>query len=558
VSHADLTMLVAAVIVVATLVAMASGRVAPVLALVTGLVAAGIAGIATPSELASGLSNPGVITVGAMLVVARGVVATGIVSRVTWLLLRTATSAEQVIRRLLAPIGAASAVMNTTPIVAMLIPAGRELEQTRGIPARQVLLPVAHATTLAGSLTLIGTSSNLLIAGIASEVGVEMRMLSFAPVALPVMLVGWAVIYLLAPRVLRGAAAHDETTRDWRVEIPVVGGALVQGRTAASRGVAHSQEFELIEVQRWDESLDPRETIQAGDLLVFEATEAGVRALWGSPNFGTSPDRLYAVTIRSGSDTPARDLDDGAIRVVAARTEQRLRDASLAPGALCFVAARDVGAVRDSASIGLWQDAASRVPQPGRTWVALAILAGVILTASFGILPIELSSVAGAVLMVLTGVLRPGSAARALDLNVLGILAGSIGLGMVVVQSGLAGLLADVVRTLSAGEPVLVVVVFAVATALLTNVTTNSAAASILTPVALTIAAEMQLDPTIILALIGTCISFTFINPFSHQTNLMVMRPGGYTNQLFVRFGTPLILATILAAIVAGGLLVRL
>ena len=187
-------MILGAVIVVLTLVAMASGKVPPVLALGTGLAVAGLSGVTPTSDLFAGLSNGGVITVAAMLVIAKGIVATGVVSRVTWRLLSSVTTAGEALRRLMVPIGLGSALMNTTPIVAMLIPATKELEQTRRVPSREVLLPIAHITTLAGSVTLIGTSSNLLIAGIAGTDGVEVSMLSFAPVALPVALVGWAVI----------------------------------------------------------------------------------------------------------------------------------------------------------------------------------------------------------------------------------------------------------------------------------------------------------------------------------------------------------------------------
>jgi hypothetical protein len=185
--------IVAAVVVVATLAAMASGKVPAVLALATGLAVGGILRLAPVSALFAGLSNGGVITVAGMLVVAKGVVKTGIIARATWRLLATVTTAAQAMRRLIVPVGVASALMNTTPLVAMLVPATRQLQQTRDVPAREVLLPIAHATTLVGSVTLIGTSSNLLIAGIASDDGVHVSMLSFAPVALPVCLVGWVL-----------------------------------------------------------------------------------------------------------------------------------------------------------------------------------------------------------------------------------------------------------------------------------------------------------------------------------------------------------------------------
>src|SRR5262245_22768758 len=126
---------------------MASGRFDPVLSLMVALIVAGILGIAPPDRLLAGLSNAGVITVAAMLVIARGVVQTGVVSRVTWNLLAATKNAQQALRRLLLPVGVASSLMNTTPIVALLISATRELEQTRRIPARAVLLPLAPVTT---------------------------------------------------------------------------------------------------------------------------------------------------------------------------------------------------------------------------------------------------------------------------------------------------------------------------------------------------------------------------------------------------------------------------
>lgn len=157
--------------------------------------------------------------------------------------------------------------------------------------------------------------------------------------------------------------------------------------------------------------------------------------------------------------------------------------------------------------------------------------------------------------MVALGVVTPASAARALDWNVLAILAGSVGLGAIVLNSGLADALAHGIRYLVSGNKVLVVIVFAVVTTLLTNVVSNAAAASILTPVAIVSAAEVGMDPVMLLALIGTCISFTFLNPFAHQTNLMVIEPIGYTTAEFVRFGVPLVIVGLVVVCGVGVLL---
>jgi di/tricarboxylate transporter len=147
--------------------------------------------------------------------------------------------------------------------------------------------------------------------------------------------------------------------------------------------------------------------------------------------------------------------------------------------------------------------------------------------------------------MVLTRVLTPRAAVRALDWNVLFILAGSVGLGAIVVESGLAADLARWIEQVSSGSMAIVVVVFALTTTAMTNLITNAAAASILTPVALGIATRLGLNPVTLLALVATCISFTFINPFSHQSNLMVMGPGAYSTRTFAKFGAPLVVVSL-------------
>jgi di/tricarboxylate transporter len=548
---------VAAGLVVAALVAMASGRVDPLLALLVTLILAGILGIAPADQLASGLSNAGVITVAAMLVIAKGIVQTGLVSRATWSLLASTTTAQQVFRRLSFPIGVASALINTTPLVALLIPATRQLEQTKRIPAREVLLPIAHVTTLAGSVTLIGTSSNLVIAGIAGKGGVDMEMFSFAAVALPVALVGAVVVYLTSPRLLRGAVDTAARSKDWRVEIPVTAPARAQNRRAATLGIYKTREYELVGIQRWGTMVDPDEPIEAGDLLVFAATEEGIEAIWRTPLFGMSAQRLYAVSVSAGEPVALHDFErDGSLRIIAARSDHSLHETDLNPGETCYVTGKSAEAVASNPAVALWQPVTSRAPQPSKTFVALGVLLCVIISASFGLVPAEVAASGGAVLMVLTGVIGPRSAARALEPKVLGLLAGSIGLGAIVVESGLARVIADAISDLSSGTLGLVIVL-AVATTVMTNLVTNAATASIVTPVALRIAADAGVDPVTVLALVGTCVSFTLINPYSHQSNVMVMQPGGYTGAQFARFGVSILAACLVTVCGVTYLLLR-
>jgi di/tricarboxylate transporter len=521
----------------------------PVLALIAGLVIAGLLDIAPVGDLFAGLSNAGVVTVAAMLVIAEGVVATGIVSRISWRLLSGVAGAQQAFRRLAPPVGVASALMNTTPLVAMLIAATRELEQTRRVPARGVLLPIAHATTLVGSVTLIGTSSNLVIAGIAGDRDVDMHMFSFAPVALPVALVGSAIVYLLAPRLSAAAPASAAPLRDWRAELPVMAPALIEGRTAADAGIARTEEYRLIEIRRGDAVLGPEVAVEGGDRLVFAATEDGVRALWGTPLFGMPMQRLYAITVKTDEGGSLRALEeDGSLRVIAARTDRPLRESDVLPGASCFVTGPNAAAVAEHDAVGLWQAAAGHAPQPRKTLIAVGVLVAVVGAAMAGLAPVELAASGGAVVMVVTGVLTPRAAVRALDFRTLFIIAGSIGLGAIVVESGLADTIAEAIRNGSDGHAAPALILLGVTTAVMTNLVTNAATASILTPVAIAVAQDLGADPVTFLALIGTCVSLTFINPLSHQTNLMVLRPGGYTDRAFAVFGVPLLLGALTTA----------
>lgn len=544
---------VAATIVLVALVLIVSGRAPAVLVLISALLTAAVVGIATPDELFAGLSNAGVITIGAMLVIAKGVFGTGVISRVTYRLLFGVSSAAQALRRLIPPVGLLSALINTTSIMAMLIPATKELEQQSGVPARGVLLPMTHATTLAGSVTLIGAGSNLLIAGIAETADVHLSMFSFVPIALPVALAGWVVLLLTAPRLQRSQAAAATGPLTWRAEITVAQGANSIGRIPADLGIANTPEFELVEIRRWGAPVVVGRTLAAGDVLIYRASEAGVRMLWGSSWFGLAPQDLYLVSIAADEGATLRELeDDGQIVVVAAQTEEPLSQTTAKAGGLCLVSARSTEVLAAHPMVALCRRVAGQAPQPAKTGIALGILVAVVVAGSFGLSSVEVVAMIGAILMVLTGVLTPRAAVRALNWNVLAIMAGSIGLGTIVVKSGLGELISSAIVTFASGHTLLIVVVFAVVTTLTTNLVTNSAAAGILAPVAISVAASADLNPVVLLTLIGTCISMTFLNPIAQPTTLMVMGPGGYTTKTFVRYGLPLTLVCVAVAIATG------
>ena len=139
---------------------------------------------------------------------------------------------------------------------------------------------------------------------------------------------------------------------------------------------------------RSGKTVDTGSVLQADDVLVYRATEAGVRMLWASPRFGLSPQDLYMVSIATNEQSSVRVLEENEdIQVVAAEGDERLRDIPATPGEMCLVTAASPDVLTDHPSIGLWQKVAGKAPQTGKTWVALSILVAVIVAGSLGLVP---------------------------------------------------------------------------------------------------------------------------------------------------------------------------
>ncbi|MEL0282439.1 MAG: SLC13 family permease [Actinomycetota bacterium] len=546
-------MLVASLLILGCLIALASGRVPPVLAFAATLTLAGLLGVAPSSELLSGLSSTGVVTVAAMLVVAAGVVHTGIVSRATRKILGGASNLQQSLIRLLFPVGFASSLMNNTPIIAMTIPAAQELEQTRGIPARRVLMPIAFAAALGGTITIIGTSSNLLIASLADLGGVELNFFAFTPVAIPTFIVGIVLVILVVRRLIPEGPPIEVRALQWRVELPVAPRALLVNKTLASQGLASTRDFTAVTVIRATEEIAIDERLEAGDVVVFQANADGVGELWGNPRFGQKEQRLYEVTLGAEATGNLGELNarDDMDVISARNATQVLSETPAQAGELLYVTADSQSLVESVDGVAMVADVGNRAPQVAKTAKGVAILGVVVVVLMLGIFPTEWVASAGALAMLLFRVITPRAAFRALNWNLLGVLAGAVGLGAIATSSGLTDAIADWVTQTSGDSVAILVVLVAVVAVVLAAVVTTAAAVSMLVPIILAVSASLSVAPEPLLALLAVAACLSFINPFSNQSFLLVMGPGGYSFKDYVRLGTPAVLATLVTAAIS-------
>ena len=544
-------MILALILVIGCLIALASGKVPGVLAFIVTLTLAGLLGVAPSAELLSGFSSTGVITVAAMLVVARGVVKTGVVSRVTFRVLAGVTTARSALARLLGPLGIASAFINNTPIVAMSIPAARELEQRVGLSARRIYMPVAFAAAIGGTLTLIGTSSNLLIASLAGDEGVDITMFSFLPVALPAFIAAVGALVLLAPSLIRAGRTDTANDMPFRVELALSPAALIVGDTLDDYGLRSTSEFTADAILRGGGQVGIDSPLEAGDIVSYRATRRGVASLWSSPRFGNPDQRLYGVTLGPSAHGPVIEVggDDESITIIGARTGSALADTSAEPGLPVLATASDAKALDGLDDVAMVADASGRAPQPGRTILALTILAAVVGVAGAGLVPVEWAASAGALAMVFTGILTPRAAVRALDWNLLAILAGSVGLGAIVTYSGLAAKIADGVSGLGSASTLALAITVALVAMVMAGAVTTAASVTILTPVVIDVASSLDVSAIPLLALVGTAACLSYANPFSNQSFILVMGPGRYSFGEFVRLGLPVSVVALALAV---------
>jgi hypothetical protein len=184
--------------------------------------------------------------------------------------------------------------------------------------------------------------------------GVQVKMFSFVPIAVPVALVGWLVLLVTAPLMLRGRSDAGERESSWHAEMPISARANAIGRTAAELGIQATPDFELLEIQRWGESVDSDAVIEERDVLIYRATEGGVRMLWVSPRFGQSRQDLYKVSIAADEQATVRELEENDdVMVIAAQTTALLRETPANAGEICLVTARSADSLSEHPLVGV-------------------------------------------------------------------------------------------------------------------------------------------------------------------------------------------------------------
>jgi di/tricarboxylate transporter len=574
-------------VVAVMFVAMVRG-VAPAVAIVSAVIGLLVAGVIDEKQAFSGFANSAPITVAALYVLARAVEDTGALRPLVRGALGGGDGGQRGgILRLCFPAAAASAFLNNTPIVAMLISPVTEWAESRGVSASRFLMPLSFAVILGGVVTTIGTSTNLVVSGLLQQSGAApFGLFEITHVGLPMAAVGVLVLSLLAPAVLPERQSPRRSlagARDFVVRMIVEAQGSRAGRSVEEAGLRHLEGVFLVEIERNGEPIAPvapTTLLHGGDHLLFvgQAREvADLRNLPGlvsaeSPHLeevGADDQRLVETVIGASSPllgrTPKevgfRSRYDAAIvglhregqPVVAKLGEVKLR---LGDTLLLLADAGFRERWRDRPDFIVIQPLDGDAGAPrlgGKALLVAATVAAVVLVAGSGLLPILHASLIAAAGLVLTRVLTAQAARDSVEIEVLVVIAASFGLGAAIESSGLAAGLGRGIVELGGGLSwrwVLLGVVLATVT--LTEFISNNAAAALMFPIGMATAAEVGADPRSFAIAIAIAASLSFLTPIGYQTNTMVYGPGGYRFGDYWRLGAPLTLASIAVVVLTA------
>jgi di/tricarboxylate transporter len=544
-------------------------------------------GVLSTSQALAGFANEGMMTVAVLYVVVTALRETGVMGWIAQRVFgspRTTTAAQL---RMMLPVATVSAFMNNTPLVAAMVPAVVEWARKFRIPVSKLLMPLSFATILGGLCTMIGTSTNVVVAGLmrasleTGDIDRAMGFFTLTSIGVPCALAGIAYM-LIASRWLlparEPALRQLDDPRAYTAEMRVAPRGPIDGRTIEQAGLRHLRGMYLAEVDRGGEvfaAVDPQLKLRGNDQLVFVGIVDSVvelqriRGLLPATNQvfeleGPRSRRLLIEAVVSDScpllghsirEARFRTHYNAAIIAVARsgeRLRQKIGDIVLRPGDTLLLETHPsfVERLRNSRDFFLVSRLDnSHAPRHERAAVALAILLGMVAMATlfehvpffaergFGILH---AAVIAAGLMLLTRCCSIAQVRQTIDWQVLIMIAATLGVGAALSTTGLAAALADGLVTLAGPTPVLQLAMIYLMTMLLTELLSNTTAVVLAYPIALATAARLGVDymPFVVaLTIAGSC---GFATPIGYQTNLMVYGPGGYRFVDFLRFGAPL------------------